>query len=769
MPTKRTNTDNGSGKVQKKRPSVSASKSQRSLHAARSSIKQSAPANAHKMKTPSAKASGVSASKAKQRSSRDNRALSSGNAIGNQTLSGGLWTKEAPGGHSSRKSANGRTNTSSMHAANSNTDVGGSLKNVLMALLVLLGRLFGALGHGLAVIGHAIAAICKRSTVALVVVAVVAILVAGGVIDAGMNWGKIYPEVTVGGVDVGGMTKQEAQAKLASTFQARIDNGDVTIYTNQESLDERRANGALSDDQSVAQATAAINSWTVSGDGLEAIVDTDALVEDAFARGRGGLFDRAGLIFNHPDLSVQVNFNQASIEDLAQGIDARLGYEYENWGVQEDGGIASVTQGSDGMMANRAELQSQLSQLLLYAEPDERMFVANVEYTPVRIGADQAQQAADSINDALDQGVNFDYQGTTWQASASVLGDLLQTTVVKSDSSATGYALQPSFKDSETKNAILTHVQPTFQDSSADVTFTNNAGVISVHVNSQGTMPMTAAAVIELDNVLFGGDPPAEQPTISIASAQVPESMTFDEALSFGVITKISEYTTEYTAGHVERNTNIHLAAQLLNNSIASADGGQWSFNDIAGDCNEEKGFLAAGAISEGEYVDEIGGGICQVATTVFNAVYNGGYPVVQRTNHSLYISSYPAGRDAAVSWPDLDLVWANDTDSDVLLRTSSTDTTVTATLYGISPNYKVTTKVGDWEEGDKYSTVYKYDSTLAAGTQYTKTKGVDGREISIVRTVKDSAGNLVRSDNFASTYDAEDEVIVRGGTSADY
>lgn len=85
------------------------------------------------------------------------------------------------------------------------------------------------------------------------------------------------------------------------------------------------------------------------------------------------------------------------------------------------------------------------------------------------------------------------------------------------------------------------------------------------------------------------------------------------------------------------------------------------------GEANEEAGFQAAHAIINGEYDDAIGGGICQVATTVFNAVYEAGYPVTERRNHSLYISSYPTGRDAASAYPDLDLTWVNDGTSDVL------------------------------------------------------------------------------------------------------
>ena len=77
----------------------------------------------------------------------------------------------------------------------------------------------------------------------------------------------------------------------------------------------------------------------------------------------------------------------------------------------------------------------------------------------------------------------------------------------------------------------------------------------------------------------------------------------------------------------------------------------------------------------------------------MFNAVYEAGYPVTERRNHSLYISSYPTGRDAAIAYPDLDLTWVNDGTSDVLMRSRYTDSSLTVTLYGIDPGYVVSTQ----------------------------------------------------------------------------
>lgn len=151
------------------------------------------------------------------------------------------------------------------------------------------------------------------------------------------------------------------------------------------------------------------------------------------------------------------------------------------------------------------------------------------------------------------------------------------------------------------------------------------------------------------------------------------------------------------------------------------------------------------------------------MATTVFNAVYEAGLPVERRSNHSLYISSYPAGRDSAVSWPDLDLVWKCDLSSDVLLRASCADASVTVTLYSAPVGYHVDSTVGAWQDGAPYRTIERMDAALSPGVRYVKTTGVDGRSITVVRTVTDVDGNVIRQDAFGSTYAPKNEIVMHG------
>lgn len=266
-----------------------------------------------------------------------------------------------------------------------------------------------------------------------------------------------------------------------------------------------------------------------------------------------------------------------------------------------------------------------------------------------------------------------------------------------------------------------------------------------------------------LNTTFFVQETRTQAPQISVPSADILSSLSFEDAKSFGLITDVSSFTTQYSSGNEARVNNIHTAADLLSGSIAKANGGSWSFNDIAGEATPDKGYQAAGAIVGGEYSDAVGGGICQVATTVFNSVYLAGYPIEKRYNHTLYIESYPKGRDAAIAYPDLDLVWKNDTSSDVLLMMSYTSTSVTATLWGVDPGYQVSTEYGEWKKGEPYSTTYKTDDTLASGKEYVKTTGVDGSSITIVRTVKDHEGKILHEDSFTSTYAPKNKVVVKG------
>jgi vancomycin resistance protein YoaR len=133
----------------------------------------------------------------------------------------------------------------------------------------------------------------------------------------------------------------------------------------------------------------------------------------------------------------------------------------------------------------------------------------------------------------------------------------------------------------------------------------------------------------------------------------------------------------------------VQLVAHLVDNKLI-APGATFSFNGTTGERTAAKGFLEAPVIVNGELQTGLGGGVCQVSTTVFNAAFEAGLPITERTNHALYISHYPLGRDATVDYPSVDLKFVNDTGHWLLLRTFVGPSSLVVTLYGTPQHRRV-------------------------------------------------------------------------------
>ena len=161
----------------------------------------------------------------------------------------------------------------------------------------------------------------------------------------------------------------------------------------------------------------------------------------------------------------------------------------------------------------------------------------------------------------------------------------------------------------------------------------------------------------------------------------VPADFTTRDAKSLDITEQVSTFTTSHACCEA-RVTNIHVIADLVDGAVVQP-GESFSLNDFVGPRTEAKGFIGAPAIRDGEFVEEIGGGISQFATTFFNAIYFGGYDLLEFQAHSYYISRYPMGREATISTPAPDLAFLNDSNAGIYIDTSYGDTSITVSFYG--------------------------------------------------------------------------------------
>jgi vancomycin resistance protein YoaR len=246
---------------------------------------------------------------------------------------------------------------------------------------------------------------------------------------------------------------------------------------------------------------------------------------------------------------------------------------------------------------------------------------------------------------------------------------------------------------------------------------------------------------------------------LKVATA-APERTTRD-AKAMGITGLVGAYETFY-GGVANRIHNVQLVAHLIDDHFI-APNETFSFNATTGERSEDKGFLEAPVIINGELKTGLGGGVCQVSTTTFNAAYEAGLSITDRTNHALYISHYPLGRDATVNYPDTDLKFVNDTGHWLWIRTFVGSSSLTVALYGTPQNRRVESEVAPLEVTGSIPVKRVADSAMTVGSQVVEEAGAPPRSTHVRRRVFDADGNLMYDHTWYSTYVAEPEVIRYG------
>ena len=214
---------------------------------------------------------------------------------------------------------------------------------------------------------------------------------------------------------------------------------------------------------------------------------------------------------------------------------------------------------------------------------------------------------------------------------------------------------------------------------------------------------------------------------------------------AFPPVHRLAAYTTYY-GKHDSPNRihNIKLIASWIEGTLLLS-GETFSLNNVIGDVTPERGFKEAYTIIGGELVPSLGGGACQIATTLYNTVSLADLKVLQRRNHSFYFNIYPLGRDATVYPGQLDFQFINDTGHPVLIKTVATNRRLSFRLYG-TPTGKIvkfTSPSVEIKAGDSYrpSTVRE---VLAADSPF---------KTSVTRTVYGSTGKLLKEEVIHSFY----------------
>lgn len=225
----------------------------------------------------------------------------------------------------------------------------------------------------------------------------------------------------------------------------------------------------------------------------------------------------------------------------------------------------------------------------------------------------------------------------------------------------------------------------------------------------------------------------------------------------------LATFTTK-TTSNAKRNTNVRLAAEALNGTIVQP-GEEFSFNEVVGQRTEEKGYQAAAAYSSGEVVQEIGGGVCQISSTLYRVVFQSGMEITYRRSHTFEPNYVTPGQDAAISWEQPDFKFINRSEGPICIRASYADQKATVSIYGIPVLEEGITwdlyseKTG---EVDPPEPTYVEDQTLDPGTEKIEKAGTNGTTWVTYKVVYKDGKEIERVKDHEKTYKGHAAVIRR-------
>jgi vancomycin resistance protein YoaR len=241
--------------------------------------------------------------------------------------------------------------------------------------------------------------------------------------------------------------------------------------------------------------------------------------------------------------------------------------------------------------------------------------------------------------------------------------------------------------------------------------------------------------------------PPVEDPLADLA-----------DALDVSVV--LGSFDTPYPMSDTDRNHNLKVGSHAVDGFVLQP-GELFSFNAVVGPRSAEAGYRYATGIEAGELVDTMGGGICQVSSTLFGAAFFAGLEVVRARPHSRPSSYVDMGLDSTVVYPDVDLKLRNPFEFPVVLHMTVSQGKVRAEVLGPRRPYQVAFE-RELVEVRPYETIWRHDAALRSGHEVVAQRGMRGFKIKRIRKLYEG-GQVVKSEDWEVSYPSTTEIVRRG------
>jgi vancomycin resistance protein YoaR len=553
---------------------------------------------------------------------------------------------------------------------------------------------------------------------------VLALALLVGVVFAGSS-SRIAAGVRVAGVNVAGLTPAEAATALEQKARAYASR-DVVFTAG----DER---------------------FPLSPADLDARVDWGAVAAEAQAEGDWPLpfrgLKRVSLRLFGAEVTPVADVYEPRLEhELAQMAKA-LDRPGRNAAIVLTGVEPKLVPHNEGRTLDKAESAQLVARAV--AAFDRESVPLPVELGPPAVTTEELEPVLAQVRTALSGPVRFGWKNAHWNVGPQELADLLllpadgRAKVVVGGKGAKRYF-----------GALGRAMNRKPQEAQFAVTPTGRVRVV----------PSTSGRALDVEasgRALLAAALSTERREAELVVRVAEPRLNTERARAMKITHVLATYTTAYS-GTADRIENLKLAAAAIDGTTL-APGEEFSFNRVVGPRTAKRGYRPAPTIIDGEYKDAPGGGVSQVATTVFNAAWEAGLDITARTAHSLYIDRYQLGRDATVDYPAIDLKFENDTEKWLVVRGQATDGGIAVSILGSPLGRRVVSEPGELRVTGPPETETVPDPTLYVGEEVVEEEGAPSRAVSVKRTVYEN-GKILYSETWYTSYDAEPR-IVRSGT----
>lgn len=549
--------------------------------------------------------------------------------------------------------------------------------------------------------------------------------------------GRIYPGVNVLRWDVGGMTQEEADAYLYDKIRYYEDARLVF-----------RSGGVT---------------WEASPEQLGAQLDTRSAVAEAYAVGRGSdlrtnLWRQIDIRRHGHTVIPHTVFDPVQARKYVEGLAEKINFPARNPDVTLAGFTAEVT---PGRLGRRLDVEAVLS--------DIQQRILNHSETPIELQVDIIEPAIDDapalaakerVDKLLSAPIAVRYQDRSWTISR----EMLRQWLVFDKSTANGQLSVDVYVDPA---KVRSWVEPLAADvyqlpEDARLDFNPDTGQVQVVKTSQEGRRLNVDDTVER---ILAATEGAER-TVALSVVIEKPAVDANDVGNMGIRELVVSATTYFRGSPAGRVNNIQVSASQFQ-GVVVPPGGVFSFNRYLGEVTEEEGYEEAYIIKGDRTAVGIGGGVCQVSTTVFRAAFFGGFPIEERWAHGYRVGWYETnsvpGLDATIFSPLVDFKFRNDTGAYLLVETEvdARAGTVTFYFYGTKPDRQVELEgpeiTGVTPPSDP---VYEVSEELPPGTIKQIDWANEGSDVTLYRIIKRD-GEVVQREKFDSHYQAWSDVYL--------